>query len=723
MIDHLTGVATGAKEFASSFNDNDTAYLSGMLHDIGKYSLEFQKRLEGSPEKIDHTTAGAQVAIERYGELWGKLLAYLIVGHHGGMPDWDDGSRRCLKARIKKMDLKNFSDWEKEVGPIIKNITPGIRIIPDNNLPGFQLTNHIRMLFSCLVDSDFLDTEKAVAGSQSEFRGGFSQLPELVVLLERKLRKLSRTAKNSEVNRKRSEILSQCLKKSDSDQGIFSLTVPTGGGKTLSSMAFALNHAVKNGMKRVIYVIPYTSIIEQNAKIFKDIFGDNNVLEHHSNFEFDSITDLEDETTDKSNLGIRLATQNWDAPIIVTTNVQFFESFFSNKPSKCRKLHNVANSVVILDEAQMLPVDFLKPSVALLGELSLNYNTSIVLCTATQPSLKPYLPKNIQVKELIDSPRDFYEAFRRVRTEYLGSKELRDDELAARIMQHQQVLCIVNTRTHAFRLFDEIKTLDESDGCFHLSGRMCPEHRREVLKSIRRRLDSNVECRVISTQLIEAGVDIDFPVVYRSMTGIDSFAQSAGRCNREGQLKHGTVIAFEPQKHGIPKGYMSLTAAKARSVFRKYPEDPLNLNAIYDYFEDLYGTQGDQLDSKNILQMHEEGASQLIIQFNEIASKYQLIENGMKTVIVPFESNHSKEDLEQLINGLIKTKFPGSYFKEFQKYAVQVYPHEFNLLFEMGAIECIHEVFNVLVAPELYSNEFGLIIPNQQQISSEVLLF
>ncbi len=719
LIDHLEGVASMASNFAEPFGGDKMAYLAGMLHDIGKYSPEFQRRLEGSPEKVDHTSAGAQEAVRLYGDRWGRMLAYLIIGHHGGIPDWDDASPSSVFARLNKADLKDFSPWEREVKTQITDFKPVAKIKSEKKIQYYQLANYIRMLYSCLVDADFLDTEKAFGSPNADSRGLTTPLPDLLKRMEERLASLSSCAKDTPINRRRKDILNQCIAAAESPQGMFTLTVPTGGGKTLSSMTFALKHALCHGMKRIIYVIPYTSIIEQNAKVFKDIFGEHNVLEHHSNYAFDDLTDTGEEATDVRNLSIRLATQNWDAPIIVTTSVQFFESFFSNKPSKCRKLHNVANSVVILDEAQMLPVELLKPSVALLGDLVMNYQTTVVLCTATQPSLNPYLPSSIQVKEIMDSPRELYETFRRVRVELVGEDELTDTDLAERIRQHSQALCIVNTRNHASRLFQE---LGECEGRYHLSARMCPVHRREKLSEIRQSLMNGLPCKVISTQLIEAGVDVDFPVVYRSMAGIDSIAQSAGRCNREGRLKSGIVYAFEPEKHGIPKGYMGLTASKAREVFRNHA-DPLSLEAVESYFCNLYETQGDQLDNKGILQLHKGGGEEFEFPFQEIAKSYQLIENGMKALIIPYTSEHSEHEAEGLIQAIRHVKYPGALLKRLQKYTVQVYPFEFKMLQDAGAVECIQEGFYVLTDLELYSMEFGLQIPRQQQDLSQLWIF
>lgn len=718
--DHLTGVATLAAKFSASFGGSDTAYIASLLHDIGKYSNAFQNRLEGSSEKVDHTSAGAQEAVRIYGKTWGILLAYIIVGHHGGIPNWDDTSPSSVCARLEKKGLNDYSDWEHEINLLLKNYIPNAKLKGIKKLRGFQMTNYIRMLYSCLVDADFIDTEKAFGNSESVSRDTSTPLNELLPLLNDKLKFMTESTENSKINKYRRDILIQCIETAEYTQGAFTLTVPTGGGKTLSSMAFAMKHAIKNGMSRIIYVIPYTSIIEQNSLIFKEIFGESNVLEHHSNFEVDDLTDYDDNSMDLRKESIRLATQNWDAPIVVTTNVQFFESFFSNKPSKCRKLHNVSNSVVIFDEAQTIPLNFLKPSVALIGELVLNYKTSVVLCTATQPSLNAYLPKQLTIKEIMKSPDELYQAFKRIQVESMGSSVVKDVNLAELIRGHKQVLCIVNTRNHAYRLYNEV---GETEGVYHLSARMCPLHRREVLKEIKIRLSKNEACKVISTQLIEAGVDVDFPIVYRSMTGIDSIAQSAGRCNREGRLEIGKVYVFEPEKHGSPKGYMARAASKARSIFRNYEDDPLALSAVNRYFVDLYETDDEELDKKRILELHEEGAAHIQIPFHEIAKEFQLIENGMKSIVVPYASCNDELEISLLLQDMKYTKHPGNLVRKLQKYTVQVYPYELELLKQSGAIQCVQEMFNVLALPDLYSKSYGLSIIKQKASATDVLLF
>lgn len=706
-----------AAEFAEPFDASDIAYLCGLLHDIGKYSKGFQERLEGSPLKVDHSTAGAKEAVKLYGNLWGKLLSYFIIGHHGGLPDWEDGSYSCLKARLNKNEIEEYIHWTDEVMPMLEGKKPWIKFKPEASIKEFQLANKMRMIFSCIVDADYLDTEKAIGRVNAQARIRSTDLSDLKPLLDERIMEIVGYAKDNNINRMRKEILEQCINMANSEQGMFTLTVPTGGGKTLSSLAFAMNHAIRNGMKRVIYVIPYTSIIEQNAKVFRDIFGDQIILEHHSNYSFDDLADSESETQILHNLGIRLATQNWDVPIVITTNVQFFESFFSNRTSKCRKLHNIANSVIIFDEAQMLPLDYLKPCMALLSDLVLNFKSSIVLCTATQPALKAFIPERIHVTEIMKSPELLYDQFKRVKVNYLSDEMLNDDILTKEIKKYNQVLCIVNTRRHAFEL---ISKLSAEPGVYHLSARMCPVHRSDKITQIKAALKTGSVCRVISTQLIEAGVDVDFPIVYRSIAGLDSIAQSAGRCNREGLLSEGFVYVFEPEKYGIPKGYLGLAASKAKMIFRSFPNDPLKIDAIHAYFESLYETQDELLDSKGIMKLHKESADKIQFPFRTIAENFKLIENGMESLVVAY---NSKQEIEGLINAIRFAEYPGSYIKELQKYTILIYPYEMRMLRELGVVENIDDKVNVLRDLDLYTDLYGLRIPGREEIVSEVLIF
>lgn len=679
--DHLIDVANRAREFANPFQGGSFAYISGLLHDIGKYSIEFQKRLEGDKRKVIHSSAGA-IEAEKWNKLYGRLIAYTIAGHHAGLPDFGSlENESSLSSRLLATDLPDYQYFNSEIClPNPSEIHFPILDTPCSH--GFSLQFWIRFLFSSLVDADFLDTERAMNENKSSLRGNYRPIQELRDKLDSSLLEKTRKANPSKVNRIRGEILKQCRDKAKSKRGIFSLTVPTGGGKTLSSMAFALDHAKIHGMERIIYVIPYTTIIEQNAENFREIFGVLNVLEHHSNFDLPE-DGLEDQTEIKEKL--RLSSENWDIPIIVTTNVQFFESLFGSRTSRCRKLHNIAKSVIVMDEAQMIPTSFLKPCVNSLVELVANYQSTVLLCTATQPALNSFLPKEYQPIEIISDPNQLYQNLKRVKVVQL-KKRITDDELAERLMSHDQVLCIVNSKKHARLLFEKCS----GDGIFHLSTRMCPAHRAEILKTIRERLKIGETCRVISTQLIEAGVDVDFPIVYRSIAGIDSIAQAAGRCNREGLRSEGIVYVFLPtEKLGLPPGWLSRTAQVGLNVMNRH-SDLLSLVAIEDYFTELFDIEREGLDRERILPLIQEREKELAFPFRTIEEKFKLIEDTV-SVIVPWDDRSGR-----LIKEIRHSEFHVTILRKLQKYTVQVYHNEFQIMLERGIIEEIASRFFIL---------------------------
>lgn len=408
--DHLDAVSVKASEFAASFGVSDIAYAAGLLHDIGKYSEAFQNRLMGAKEKVDHSTAGAQEAVRLYGPQLGRLMAYLLAGHHGGLMNGGlGGEDRYLENRLAKSNLPDYQACRNEITfPSLVKKGLSRFLSPNQTESGFSFSFLIRMLYSCLVDADFLDTERFMQLERYMKRDAPPSLKSLADKLNQEMKNKCEFAKQTPINVKRKQILDECLEAAEWASGIYSLTVPTGGGKTLSSLAYGLNHAIRHQKDRVIYVIPYTSIIEQNAKVFRDILGDDAILEHHSNFDYpdDSFKDW-DESSQKH----RLAAENWNRPIIVTTAVQFFESLFANKSSRCRKLHTIANSVIILDEAQMMPMDYLKPSLFALCELVRNYHANVVLCTATQPAICSYLPFGMVPKEIMSDPAALQESF------------------------------------------------------------------------------------------------------------------------------------------------------------------------------------------------------------------------------------------------------------------------------------------------------------------------
>ncbi|PDO10535.1 MAG: hypothetical protein BLM47_06580 [Candidatus Reconcilbacillus cellulovorans] len=716
--DHLRRVAELSGSFADAFGAREWGEAVGLLHDLGKYSAAFQKRLEGSSERVDHSTAGAQVLATRWRGPLGRLAAYVVAGHHAGLPDFgtEAGEESCLARRLTK-PVEPFDAGFSEIAvpppPTQIPIQPGIS-------PGLQFSMFVRMLFSCLVDADSLDTEAFCDPERAAVRAsrpsGHAAIAGLLEKYEAYMRERFSHIR-FDIDRLRRELLQECLEQADDRPGLWTLTMPTGSGKTLTSLGFALRHAAANGLARIIYVIPYTSIIEQTAAVFRDIFGADHVLEHHSN-----LREERDESDEgPADLRMRLAEENWDAPIVVTTNVQFFESLFSNRRSKCRKLHNIARSVVILDEAQMLNGGYYRPCLYALEELVRNYRCSVVLCTATQPKIAGLLPESVRARELTRDVDKRYDQFRRVRVESLGRKTLED--VARLLIRHEQALCIVNTRNRARLLYEKLLDLAGERGfgsMFHLSARMCAEHRSRRIAEIRRLLDEGKPCLVVSTQLIEAGVDVDFPVVYRELAGLDSIAQAAGRCNRNGRLPTATAYVFEPDK-GLPPGWFSLTASVALNVLERHADDPLSPKAVSDYFEELfaYQTAGvrDRLDEKGILDMLAERAREAAFPFERVSREFRLIETEAKPVLIPFDRT-ACEAIDALRSGVYSRRL----LRRLQPYVVQIYSKEFEAFRESGELEpCPADIW-VLRRPERwYDDALGLKPFSPDDASADVL--
>ncbi|MHB8989312.1 MAG: CRISPR-associated helicase Cas3' [Desulfobulbia bacterium] len=694
---HLAGVAEKAEIFAAAFGAEEWGRCAGLLHDAGKATSAFQRRLEGSQERADHSTFGARLARDRGGQL-GLLLAYAIAGHHGGLPDGGEQESQ-LHFRLIHGKTPNGVELLPEID-IQCDLVPPFKMSRDR--AGFSLSFFTRMIFSCLVDADFLDTEEFCTPQKARERPAPAGA-EILLALQQKLNtcldSMSRGATPTSVNTLRQTILSQCREKAALPPQIFSLTVPTGGGKTLSSMAFALDHAVSHGLHRVIYAIPFTSIIEQNAKVFQEIFGQEVVLEHHCNFK-----ERDNPEEDNYNRRRGLTAENWDMPVVVTTNVQFFESLFSNKTSRCRKLHNIARSVIVLDEAQAIPTEYLEPCLAALRELVEHYGCSVVLCTATQPALddksnlRMALPR---IEEIVDNPAKLYEDLRRTEVDFIG--QINDAELAECLGKEKQVLCIVSTKPQARTLFGQ---LHKEEGVFHLSTNMYPQHRRRVLESIRTRLKEKKICRVVSTSLVEAGVDLDFPVVYRAMAGLDSIAQAAGRCNREGKMGElGKVFVFESEKPArMP--WIKRCISRASETLRSLPDaNPLGLVAMRRYFELLYDVQ--ELDKKQIMRFLNPNPlrKELFFPFKEAAQAFRFIEEENIGVVVAIEPA-----ARELVQELRYTEYPRTTLRKLQQYSVAVRTKEFAALDATGALEIIHEEFPVLCNEAAYRDDVGLCV-------------
>lgn len=711
--DHLHTVGKQAAARARWFGGENLAQASGTLHDLGKYTGKFQQRLEGAVPRVDHSTWGALIAKQEYPQL-GTLMAYAIAGHHAGLANGQQGDRRSsLQDRLNQDYLGELpellEDWRHEV------TLPESEALPQDFTPrddrgAFQLALLTRMVFSCLVDADYVDTDNFYRHLERKRPRKENAGPSLKGLRDHLDQYLSGLPATGGINPLRGAILTHVRAQASEPPGLFSLTVPTGGGKTLASLAFALDHAIKHGLRRIIYVIPFTSIIEQTAGVFREAFGqlgEAAVLEHHSAL-------YDDPETDRQSWEKRhQAMENWDAPIVVTTAVQFFESLFADRPSRCRKLHNIAGSVVVLDEAQTLPLHLLRPCITLLDELALNYRTSIMLCTATQPALTKasgFKDGLENVRELAPEPVKLYDKLRRVSVRHIGP--LDDDQLADRLRQHDQVLCIVNNKRHAHHLFQAIS---DQPGAVHLSTLMHARHRSHVLAQVRAMLQAGKPCRLVSTSLVEAGVDVDFPTVLRAEAGLDSIAQAAGRCNREGRHNRDSseVLIFATTNlDWAPPKELKLFAEAFRQIERQHRGDLLALKAVQDYFKELYWRLGrDKLDKNDLLGLLA-GARPDSLPLETLAAQFKVIESNTRPIIVSFDPKTGSKD-PVVEKALRQLAFAPDAARKLQPFLVQVPLYVHQTLSQAGAIkaqapEKFGDQFVLLTNRKLYDTRIGL---------------
>ncbi len=708
---HLTETARLGKQFAEAFGTGDWLQPSGLLHDIGKFQPEFQAYLhaatdpdghiEGAPRRVDHSSVGAALAVDAYGETIGGLLAYLIAGHHAGLPDFesDETGASALLARLARVKqdrtLENLIRLPG-VDSFIEQEKPHSKPPGGNHAEQMEgLHLWLRMLFSCLTDADFLDTEAFMDEERRDNRGGWPQLIDLLPPYEAYM---ARFKPDSPVNAIRAQVLQQCREAASSPPGRFSLTVPTGGGKTLASLAFALHHASAHNKRRIVYVIPYTSIIEQTADIFRQVFeplGDV-VIEHHSNAEV---------KPQEENSRSRLACENWDAPLIVTTSVQFFESLYAARTSRVRKLHNLANSVVVLDEAQLIPPEFRKSLLSTLRLLTDHYGITLILSTATQPALGSVAGAEIRyrglepMREIVSAPTELHRQLRRVSVRLPAemNEPVAWEELAEELQQHPSLLCIVNRR-------DDCRILHGlmPPQTIHLSALMCGQHRADTIREIKRRLLNKEPVRVISTQLVEAGVDLDFPVVYRAMSGLDSIAQAAGRCNREGRLDGlGEVRVFIPPSKTF--GLMAKAEQAAREVLHGYSGDPLDPALYRQYFENFF--QRISPDAKSIEKLLTP-SSGIGIYFRTAASRFKLIDDGYQQPIFVAYG----ESGWQLIDQLRRRGPERRLMRRMQRYSVNLLQSDHERLKKNGFIEEIYPGVYIQTLNGLYDEAIGVLL-------------
>lgn len=708
---HLDEVATFASERAARFGAADIAGAAGLLHDLGKYGKPFQERLRGAKASVDHSSAGAVWAKAHLDPVWGRVIAHVVAGHHAGLADglFDAEGRldekAALAAPAARAALADGLVLPQSVTP-----PPGMR-----GRTGFQRAFLTRMIFSCLIDAD----RTAAAAFEARSTGQKDDVPIVrpsMAALDERLRAAlaARPAGTTPLNALRDRVFHAARSKADDPQGVFTLTVPTGGGKTLTALAFALAHARAHRLDRVIVVIPYTSIIEQTAAVYREILGDDAVLEHHSAFA------VEDEAAwSRDRVGpdrLRLAMERWDAPIVVTTAVQFFESLFSDRPSRCRKLHGIARSVVVLDEAQTMPLPLLRPCVAALKELARNYRTSVVLCTATQPALTAGPPGGeegfpggfAQPRELVleDLP-DLFADLRRVTLRHIGVQT--DGDLAARMAESPQALCIVNQRAHAQALYEAIRPLP---GARHLSTRMHSAHRKRILAGIRKDLLQGRPCRVVSTSLVEAGVDVDFPLVLRAEAGLDQTAQAAGRCNREFKrtAEESELLVFAASEYKVLQA-LKPNAQAAQEIMACHQGDLFAPAAMKAFFQLLYWQKGKaELDARQVLTQCEEESAKLNFPFATIAKAMRFIDDAMVPVIVPVEDDGA---VAPLLEDLRWVPSPGGIARKLGPYTVGVPRRARHELLAQHVAEVIRldefgDQFVVLTNLDLYRPDTGL---------------
>ena len=693
IADHLNQTAQLAEGFASAFGAESEAHYTAQLHDIGKYSAGFQRRLQGGPP-VDHSTAGSQIALQA----GNPPAALAIAGHHSGIPDLgnpnDSSDESTLFGRFHK-PVADCSAWKQEITPVRASLPAWLLPHMNDNLTMAFFT---RMLYSCLVDADFLDTETFMNGTPAP-RGIGEPLPVLLEKVRAQADRYLHSGSDSPVAQQRNAVLQACLEQgAQAPQGLYTLTVPTGGGKTFASLAFALEQAVAQKMDRVIYVIPYTSIIDQTAKTFSDLLGEENVLAHFSGVDYKMAERDDLESVQYRKL---LSSENWDAPVIVTTTVQFFESLYANRSSRCRKLHNLANSVVVFDEAQTFPADYLKPCLSAIAQLVQYYHTTAVLCTATQPSLHTLLQEfapGRMPRELSPDPAHLYEVLRRVHLQDLGT--LSKETLCAQLSKAEQVLCVVNRRKTAQELFAQLP----AEGRYCLTTFLCAADRRIQLEEIRDRLKQGLPCRVVSTSLIEAGVDVDFPLAYREMAGLDSLLQTAGRCNREGKrAPEASIVSYFELENCPPPTALSQSISATRAAARSY----LQLDtpdAIRSYFDDFYHIRA-TLDKNHILDAFQTGIQGCLFPFAQVAEKFRIIDNHTYTIYLPIEEG--VELCERLRSGFISR----AELRRLGLYSVECYENQFRALKSAGVLECsslFPDDSAILADPSVYSRETGL---------------
>ncbi|AZB56790.1 CRISPR-associated helicase Cas3' [Cereibacter sphaeroides] len=718
--DHLAAVERLARARAAPLGLSEAAGIAGRLHDLGKYDPAFDRVLRGENLHVDHSTAGGRALLDPVPaglRPVAEVLAYAILGHHAGLPDKVSEDSSCLERRIASAPHNLAPEWERHFPIDLAAAGAELRahVRRDPHKAPFDLSVAVRMIFSCLVDADFRDTETFY--DQLDGRAQSREWPALQDCLPHLRQKFAAHMavfeRSTEVNRLRAEILAHVTAQAAMPPGLFTLSVPTGGGKTLASLGFALDHAALHRHRRIVYAIPYTSIIDQTAKVFRDLLGPEIVLEHHSAIE----------TRDGGEAGrikSHLAMEDWAAPVVVTTNVQLFESLFAARPSRCRKLHNLAGAVIVLDEAQCLPRPMLLPTLAMIDTLATHYGCTVVLCTATQPAFDSSQLRHggllLSGRELAPEPQELARKLKRVNI--VRASTMDDTALISAMRGAPQSFVIVNSRRHALALY-RAAVEEGTQNVVHLSTRQYPAHRRRIIETIKGRLTQSLPCRLISTSLIEAGVDLDFPCGWRAEAGLDSVIQAAGRVNREGKrpLSASTLTVFSAPENSPPPEVARLAEAM-RATANKY-DDLFDVDAIRDWFNEVYWRATPQRLGQGMTKSMIFDGAETGFPFRKLASDYRLIDSPMVPVIIPL--GKAVAEVARLTVAEVPS---GTIARAVQPYTVQIPSAAREILRRNGkgsfhAEDLRGDQFFVLDELSLYQDDFGLWWEQAEYLSAD----
>lgn len=699
LLDHLNGTSKLCRENANEFWA-DIAEFVGQIHDIGKYTSGFQKRINGAENiRVEHAICGAKEVAKAPPKSYVPMIEYCVAGHHSGLPDGgtkvDGEEDSTLHGRMKRK-TGDYSAYENEVK---------LEYPKDNLRELFDVSNQreiierysffTRYLFSCLTDADFIDTERFVTSNTDRgIDGDFQKAYEKVC------EKLNSFKIETKLQESRSIIQEQVYKSVESNANVYTLNMPTGSGKTLCSIRAALKTAIENKKKRIIYVIPYVSIIEQTAKVFEDIFGDVlPVLQHHSNYDFDD--DKNEDENEITSEKLKRSCENWDAKLIVTTNIQFFESLYHYKGRRLRKLHNLADSVIIFDEIHMLPIDYIQPCLRAIGYVTKYLNSTAILMSATMPNYDKFMERYMSGVKIENAVKDtsLFNVFDKCRYEYIGKCELAS--LAEKAQEYDNALIIVNKRKTARELYDIC-----SGNKYHLSTYMTPLHRSEIIAKIKEDIKNGINTTVISTSLIEAGVDLDFKAVFREIAGIDNVLQSGGRCNREGKMDMGDVFVFETDGGNYQtkkKSDIIIRANITRNLFEEF-ENISTDKCIKEYYGRLLNYKEKKIEENTITAIMGNDLRIDGIPFRTYAESFNFIDNQVTGIVIPCDENRGL--IKELKDGKLSVK------RNLQRYSASVNKDEFKELFQIGIIETLDCGVCILANTDYYKSDVGLTLEN-----------